>query len=318
MNRKSFFLVPKAPFRLDLTAWTLRRRPDNLVDRWDGQSYRRVLPLAGGAVEISARQIGEPATPKLRIAVSGQSLPADVKGTVAPIIQRLLGANVDMSGFYRFALQHKALNALAAKFEGMKPPRFASIFEGLINAIACQQLTLTFGIELLNRLARSYGQAFDDGEDVAYAFPRPDDLVKATPETLRGMGFSRQKGRAIIELSRAIVEEGLNLELLESLPDEAALAQLQHLRGIGRWTAEYVLLRGFGRVHIFPGDDVGARNNLQKWLRLKTSLDYEGVARVLRRWHDFGGLIYFHLLLGRLAEAGYFQETFHGKRIQSR
>jgi len=38
MNRNTFFLKPVAPFRLDLTVWTLRRRPHNLIDRWDGES----------------------------------------------------------------------------------------------------------------------------------------------------------------------------------------------------------------------------------------------------------------------------------------
>ena len=41
----------------------------------------------------------------------------------------------------------------------MKPPRFATVFEGVINAIACQQVTLTLGIRLLNRLAAAYGLA---------------------------------------------------------------------------------------------------------------------------------------------------------------
>jgi hypothetical protein len=76
---------------------------------------------------------------------------------------------------------------------------------------------------------------------------------------------------------------------------------------VGRWTAEYVLLRGLGRTNIFPGDDVGARNNLQRWLHLAGPLDYAGVRRTLARWQRFGGLIYFHLLLDRLEEAGYLQ-----------
>jgi len=80
---------------------------------------------------------------------------------------------------------------------------------------------------------------------------------------------------------------------------------LLQLRGVGRWTAEYVLLRGLGRWHIFPGDDVGARNNLTRWLGLSEDLNYEGVRRVLFRWRKFGGLIYFHLLLNQLAEKGH-------------
>ena len=39
------------------------------------------------------------------------------------------------------------------------------------------------------------------------------------------------------------------------------------LRGVGRWTAEYTLLRGMGRIELFPGDDIGARNNLERWMR---------------------------------------------------
>jgi len=305
MNAKTFFLIPRPPFRLDLTVWTLRRRPDNAVDRWDGQSYRRVLPLSRGAVEVLVKQIGVPDAPKLKIVVTGQSLPNDTKAVVVPILQRLLGLNADLDRFYRFAARHKALHTLATRFQGMKPPRFASIFEGLINAIACQQLTLTVGIQLLNRLARAWGSEFDADNTLAHAFPRPEDLVKASPASLREIGFSRQKGRAMIDLAHAITEEGLDLESLENLSDEAALARLQHLRGVGRWTAEYVLLRGFGRVHVFPGDDVGARNNLQKWLRLPKPLDYDGVVRALGCWKQFGGLIYFHLLLGRVEEAGY-------------
>jgi DNA-3-methyladenine glycosylase II len=64
-------------------------------------------------------------------------------------------------------------------------------------------------------------------------------------------------------------------------------------------------MRGLGRLHVFPGDDVGARNNLHRWLGLAGPLDYDGVRRALAPWSPYGGLVYFHLLLDRLAEAGY-------------
>jgi len=119
------------------------------------------------------------------------------------------------------------------------------------------------------------------------------------------MGFSLQKGRAIIELAQSIAEGQLNLESFAHLSDDEAETRLRALRGLGRWSAEYVLLRGLGRTHVFPGDDVGARKNLERWLRLANPLDYEGVQHVLSQWAPFAGLIYFHLLLATLAEAGY-------------
>ena len=102
-----------------------------------------------------------------------------------------------------------------------------------------------------------------------------------SPAVLRQFGFSRQKGRAMIELGQAVAEGHLDLEELADLPDDEAVNRLCELRGVGRWTAEYVLLRGLGRTHIFPGDDVGARNNLRRWLGLATPLEYDGVRRAL-------------------------------------
>ncbi|MGB7160137.1 MAG: hypothetical protein WBD40_18870 [Tepidisphaeraceae bacterium] len=315
MSKNTFVLLPLPPFRLDLTVWTLRRRPDNAIDRWDGQTYRRVLPLPAGSVDVAVTQIGPPQAPKLQVAVEGQPLRSPVKAAVSSTLHRLLGLTLDLGPFHRFAARQRLLRGMAERFQGMKPPRFASVFEGVINAIACQQLTLTVGIHLLNRLATTCGSAVGEGDKTAHAFPRPEDLVKVSPTSLRQLGFSQQKGRAMIELARLVSEGNLDLEELGGLPDDTALARLRHLRGVGRWTAEYVLLRGLGRVHVFPGDDVGARNNLQKWLRLSEPLDYDGVARTLNGWKPYGGLIYFHLLLGRLEEAGYLREAFNGTRI---
>ena len=301
-------IEPVAPFRLDLTVWTLRRRPDNTVDRWDGQTYRRVLPLPAGPVEVAVTQIEPPEAPRLRVSVEGQPLRSSVKAAVASALERLLGLHIDLTAFYRFAARQGRLGQLARRFRGMKPPRFATVFESIINAIACQQVTLTLGIRLLNGLAANYGPALQEGDATVHAFPRPDDLVGLQPDDLRRIGFSRQKGRAMIELARSITEGRLNfLEGLAELPDEEAVERLRGLRGVGRWTAEYVLLRGLGRTHVFPGDDVGARNNLQRWLHLPGPLDYEGVRRTLAGWQSHGGLIYFHLLLDRLEEAGHLQ-----------
>ena len=101
-----------------------------------------------------------------------------------------------------------------------------------------------------------------------------------------------------------ITERHLDLEDLESLDDETVLSRLCQLRGVGRWTAEYVMLRGLGRIHLFPGDDVGARKNLQRWLKLKEPMGYEDVRCILSRWKPYAGFLYFHLLLERLARDG--------------
>lgn len=107
-----------------------------------------------------------------------------------------------------------------------------------------------------------------------------------------------------MDLAQGVAQGRVDLKKLDTMDDGQAVKYLEALRGIGRWSAEYVLLRGLGRWRIFPGDDAGARKRLQAWLELPEALDSQEVGRLLARWQPFGGLIYFHLLLSHLVEKG--------------
>lgn len=296
----SFRLRPTPPFRLDLTSWVLRRRPNNAWDSWDGGTYRRVLVIDGAPVDVSTVQRGD----ELVVTLSGARISSRLKDQIIAALKRLLGIEVDLSGFYRFAGSDKRLGPLAQRFRGFKPPRFLTLFEALVNGVTCQQLSLTVGIILLNRLVEHRGRELGRG----HAFPEPCDLKSADPEQLGRLGYSRNKARALIELSQAISEGRFEPNSFEQASDRDALASLQHLRGIGRWTAEYALLRGLGRTNVFPCDDIGARNNLEQWLGLRNPLTYDSAKRVLRKWAPYSGLIYFHLLLDRLEYLGYLNQ----------
>lgn len=304
MSQISFTLTPTPPFRLDYTVWVLRRRPDNTWDRWDGRTYRRVLVQGEKPLEVAVTQAGPPESPKLKVTVSGTRLRGSLQSPVTAALERLLGLKTDLSGFYRMAMEDPDLKPLALRFQGMKPPRYPAVFEALANAITCQQFTLTAGIRLLGRLVARWGKSYPGPGGVFHAFPGPRDLAHLAVEDLRRIGYSRQKARSLLDLSRESAGGRLDLEGLAALEDSEALERLTRLLGVGRWTAEYTLLRGLGRIHIFPGDDVGVRNRLRDWMKPARPLDYEGVRRLLRRWKPYEGLIYFHLLLKGLGEAG--------------
>jgi DNA-3-methyladenine glycosylase II len=297
LSLMTFTMVPTPPFRLDLTVWTLRRRADNAIDRWDGRVYRRVLALRGTPVEIAVVQVGS----RIRVeALADGRLPRDARARVAAMLERVLGLRTDLTPFYRFAHRDARLRSLADRFRGFKPPRFPSIFEALLNAFACQQLSITVGLELLNRLSERYGAGSPDGQ--AHGFPEAAAMAPARIGSLRRLGFSRAKSRGMIELAHGVARGRLDLDGLAELDDDDARATLLALRGVGRWSAEYVLLRGLGRLHVFPGDDVGARKALGQWLGLRNLSGYDAVERALSPWKRWVGLIYFHLLLRGLAD----------------
>jgi DNA-3-methyladenine glycosylase II len=294
VKQATFFLEPIPPFRLDLTVWALRRRSHNEVDLWDGQTFRRALVLNDSPVTVEVTQIAPPETPRLHMTVIGDASEA----MVTDALRKLLGLDIDLAAFYQFAASDEHLGPLAARFRGFKPPRYVTLFEALLNAVTAQQITLNLAIQILNRLAQHYGRAVSD----LRTLPTPEDLMHQDPEALRQLGFSRQKARTIIDLAGAHLEGRLNIDELSDLDDEAAMTYLRQFHGIGSWTAEYVLLRGLGRLHIYPGNDSGARHSLQRWLGLAETLDYAGVHRTFARWRSYGGLIYLHLLLNGIAE----------------
>jgi DNA-3-methyladenine glycosylase II len=223
---------------------------------------------------------------------------------VAGLLAQILGLRANLASFYAMAQYDRRLAPLVSRFRGLKPPRFSTVFEALINAIACQQLSLTVGIELLNRVALQCGAIVKHAPSIQPAFPRPEDMISLKAQRLRSLGFSYSKARSMLTLSRDVLAGRVDVEQLNSMRNANAADSLTQLRGVGRWTAEYVLLRGLGRVDVFPGDDVGARNRLAAWLGRDSPLDYDAVKHAVKRWHPYAGLVYFHMLLAGLAEAG--------------
>ncbi|MHB1536325.1 MAG: DNA-3-methyladenine glycosylase family protein, partial [Acidimicrobiales bacterium] len=242
----------------------------------------------------------------LAVELRGQDLSDTAVAEARHSLEQTLGLGVDLAGFYDLAERDERLGQLAQRFRGVRPPRFASVFEGLVNAVACQQLSLTVGIHLLDRLAAAYGPTVP-GLSAPPGFPSPERLAGADPSDLRHMGFSQAKARTVVLIADRVANGELDLEGLEGLDDERAFAALVDLPGIGRWSGEYVLLRGLGRLQVLPGDDVGARNNLRRRFGLAANAGYDELAALGKTWWPYGGMVYFHLLVDGLAGAGHLQ-----------
>lgn len=300
---RRLWLRPRPPFRLDLTVWALRRRAHNVVDRFDGLWYRRTLDLQTGPVAIGVRQCGSASKPELEVTIEGAG--AEVRDESVALVQssleQVLGLDADLTGFYQMSRGDARVNDLATRFRGLRPPRFPTLFEALVNAVVCQQVSLVVGIHLLNRLSTSFGSAGPSSPNSAgWAAPAPERIASAKLESLRELGLSRAKARALAGCAAAVLEGELDPVALGGLGDEAARKRLCQLPGIGRWSAEYVLLRGLGRCQVLPGDDVGARNSLRQRFGLGAQAGYDDVRRLTAAWQPFAGMVYFHLLLDGL------------------
>jgi len=278
----------RAPYRLDLTANILRRLSTNVVDRFDGTTYRRLI----GKGVLSVTQIG-PA--ELAVGVDG-STAYDAQA----LVSRLLGTDVDLEPFYEAAQRIAWLAPLVSGARGVKPPRYPSLWEACVNAIVYQQVSIHAAGAILRRVIERYSVPVAVGGTSLRAFPGPQTFLDAQAEDLRGLGLSINKVVSVRAVARAILDGALEEASLALLPTPELMAALVVHRGIGPWTAAIVALRGFGRLDLFPMNDSGVAKSVRE-LSGRTDVDVEAL---LAQLGEQRGMMYYHLLLGRLAARG--------------
>jgi DNA-3-methyladenine glycosylase II len=286
-------LAVRPPFRLDLTANVLRRLSTNVVDTFDGVTYRRLLGDADPAL-LAIRQ-----TAPDRIAVSLDG-PAASTVDAAAVAQRILGTAVDLTSFTAAAGAVPWLEPIVRGALGVKPPRYPSVWEACVNAIVFQQISIHAAAAILRRIIERYAVPVVTGEARMYGFPGAHTIVDADAEELRGLGLSINKVVALRTVGRAILAGTIDEAVLAAYPTVELTAALAAHKGIGPWTAALIALRGFGRLDLFPMNDSGVARSVRD-LAGGIAVD---VPAVLEQLGEQRGMLYYHLLLGRLAARG--------------
>lgn len=299
----AFLLHPVPPFRLDYTVWALRRRTNNIIDQWDGKYYTRLFIIDGQPIKVMVEQKNARDNPQILVSLD-KRITKKTQNIVSQLLEMILGLNRNMQNFYQLTQYDRYLKPLVIQFMGVKPPRFPSLFEAIVNAISCQQISLDAGLQIQNRLAQHIGTRIHDENTIFYAFPIPKNIADCSVLELKKLGYSKSKSETLIRLASAIVSSEALFADLENKPTEEAIKFLCQFKGIGRWSAEYILLRGLSKIETFPGDDIGAQKNLQQLLHLSEKLDYQKISKITKKWYPYAGFIYFHLLLYKLDKKG--------------
>jgi DNA-3-methyladenine glycosylase II len=261
----------------------------NAVDRIDDGRYLRGFDDAFGVWTAALEQPGEFV---LRVRTSGAA-PENALERLAT----MLGTTVDLADWERRTCKFPWLHRLAMRLRGVRPPRYPSIWGALCNAIVFQQISLVAAASIMQRLVVRFSTEIHRDATMLYPFPPAAAFASAAEDELRSLGLSRQKAAYLRAIARTCDSMGLEVAALRSMPLEEALAALRKLPGIGGWSAAVVLLRGCGRLDVFPRGDSGARAAVRS-LSGGVDTDPDAVAHELG---DLRGMLYFHLLLGRLA-----------------
>ena len=294
-------LVIQAPFHLEATVRVLQRRPANRVDVWDRNRYRRVLTTADGPVLIEVHNRGTIADPDVRFSIQAGNPSAATRVWLEQTVRRVLGLDLHPESVQTVAEAELRLRATALALRGMRPPRFAELFEAFASVVPFQQLSLDAGIAIMGRLTDRFGEPLEREGHRYRAFPTARAVANARLEALRRCGLSRGKAQTLRYLAKAIESGELTEAAIAGMSTSQALKHLVDLPGIGPWSAGVVLLRGFGRLDVFPPGDVGALRGLRALLHLRAG---QSLDPVLTRFGAHRGYLYFCALGASLLAKG--------------
>jgi DNA-3-methyladenine glycosylase II len=268
----------------------------------DGTLYR-VARLGDALVPFRLSVAGPLAGPHATLAFAGPDTPA-VRRALRREAAHLLGETWDLAGFYAAAALDPVLGPFvrpSGAFFGLRPTLLTNPFEMLVGAISAQQVNLAFAFATRARLVRRYGTPVEFEGTTVYAFPAPAALAAAPASELRAMQFSERKAEYIVGLAREVATGRLDLAALAAAPDDAVIARLTEIRGLGRWSAEWFLARGLGRPDVCPADDLGVRRAVEALCYRGRERDGEAIRRRARAWRPYRTLATHYLLAAHAA-----------------
>jgi DNA-3-methyladenine glycosylase II len=252
-------------------------------------TFRLTTRVDGRATVVYIWQTGsDPAV------VAAESRPVSSREALRILVERVINATLDLDPFYRLTEAHPVLGPVTRELYGLKPFRPAGLFEMLVIAVVEQQISLAAAAHIRAHLVERFG---DEVEGLP-VFPRAEVLAEASLDSLRNCGLSLRKAEYVSGVARQVAEGTLDLEELEDAPAEEVRTRITALRGFGPWSADYVLVRGLGRVDVVPTDDLGIRNVLGRMFRDGTRPTAEEAGRMLAPFAPFRGLAAFYLLVG--------------------
>ena len=259
-------LVLPRGYRADLVLRYLGRDSDSLCERVDGN----IITTARARIE-------------LRNGVAHIDGPID-------IARRLLGLNIDVGPFER------AHPDLVRGHEGAHLPQTPTVWESVMWAIVGQQVNLPFAYRLRRVLVELCGRRAGSG---LRFHPTAEDVGNLEVADLLARQFSRSKASYVIDTARLIASGALPVETFPESDPVAVESALLAVRGIGTWTANYVMMRGCAFADCVPAGDSALSASLRDYFALDHRVDVHETRTLMERFAPWRSLATYHFWLRR-------------------
>lgn len=182
---------------------------------------------------------------------------------IATYILEWFDLDNDLTPFYEMANADPLLKIPAQKFYGLRVIGIPDLFEALCWGVLGQQINLAFAYSLKRQFVESFGDSIEWNGKKYWVFPPYERIAQLEPTDLAAIKMTVKKSEYIIGIARLMANGDLSKEQLMKMNFKEAEKSLIKIRGIGPWTANYVLMRCLRFQTAFPIDDVGLINSIK-------------------------------------------------------
>ncbi|MDW3648200.1 MAG: DNA-3-methyladenine glycosylase [Bacteroidia bacterium] len=205
----------------------------------------------------------------------------------------------DLDKFYQLVKEDGLLAPLSSSLYGLRVVGVHGLFEALSWAIIGQQVNLSFAYSMKKRLIENYGSSLLYRDKNYWSFPEPKAIMQAKIEDLMGLSISRRKAEYLIEVANQMEKGDLSIENLQKLGKaEEIEKKLCKIRGIGPWTANYVMLRCLRIPSAYPVGDAGLQNAVKQRLKMVRKPSSEELYSLAENWKGWEAYATFYLWNG--------------------
>ncbi|MEP7286891.1 MAG: Ada metal-binding domain-containing protein [Chloroflexota bacterium] len=275
-----------------VTLKLLGRDPESRTEQVKGQSAVKALRI--GAASVLLHMEFQPRSVDCHIEGTQPITPEIMRGIHAAVI-RLLGLTNSPTGFERRMGSDPNLSRLLIGRHGLRIPLMPDIFEAMTWAIVGQQVNLPFAYKLRRTVVQLCGEPIGDSGFIAH--PTPTAVAQLDYTDLTSRQFSRHKAEYLIDTARLISSGDLSLANLAEAPASQVEQQLLAIRGLGPWSAHYIMLRALGFADCVPLGDAGLVNALRKFYDLDHRPDSTETAALMELFAPYRSLATYHLWL---------------------
>ncbi len=256
MSPVTFEVTFEGPLDLRASLEIFRRSGDDMIDRFDGEWAVRTTGSIGRAVPYACRVAGVVEHPRLIVTAPSEHDREVVEQTVAAGFLSLTPE------FGELCERDSAIGRLARLHRGFRPVMQTDLLGALVRCVSAQQVNLKWASTVRRRLAESFGRPHRIGEHVVYSLDA-ERIAALNVDDIRALQFTNRKSEYIINVARAVANDELSIAYLATLADDEAIARITAIRGLGLWTAEWILARTLGRPRLSVFD-LGVRKAIGK------------------------------------------------------